>query len=85
MTDLQKRLTRLRFTTASESRERGKYRKITVEAHPDFMVLRLAGLRTPFTLTWDSAYSLAVKQSVAAERAEKAKAKKAEAEKKEPK
>ena len=76
MTSLEKRITKLKFTTASESRERGKYRKITVEAHPDFMVLRLSGLRTPFTLTWDAAYSLAVKQSVAAERAEKAKAKK---------
>ena len=48
MTSLEKRITKLKFTTASESRERGKYRKITVEAHPDFMVLRLSGLRTPF-------------------------------------
>jgi hypothetical protein len=76
MTDLTKRITKLKFTTASESRERGRYRKITVEAHPEFMVLRLSGMRTPYTLTWDAAFSLAVKTAVAAERAEKARAKK---------
>ena len=77
MTDLTKRLTKLRFTTAAEGpKERGKYRRITVEAHPEFMVLRLAGMRTGYSLPWDAAYSLAVKQSVAAAKAEK-KAKKA--------
>lgn len=76
MTDLCKRITKLKFTTASESRECGKYRRITVEAHPEFMALRLAGMRTGFTLTWDAAYSLAVKQAVAAAKVEKAKARK---------
>ena len=76
MTDLTTRLTKLRFTTASEGpKERGRYRRITVEAHPYFMVLRLAGLRTGYSLTWDSAYSLAVKQTVYAAKADKAKAK----------
>ena len=76
MTDLSRRTTRLRFTTADEQREHGKYRRVIIEAHPGCATVRLAGLRTSYSIPWASIYSLAVKQHVASERAEKARKKK---------
>ena len=71
VTSLAKRTTRLRFTTESEVRERGRYRKVQVEARPEYAIVSLCGLHTSFTIPWDSVLSLAVKQHVAAKRAEK--------------
>ena len=71
MTDLAKRITQLRFTTADEVRERGKYRKISVEAKPQYAIIRLQGLHTAYTVPWSAVHSLAVKMAVAAKRAEK--------------
>ena len=75
MTDLSRRTTRLRFTTSDEQREHGKYRRVIIEAHPGCATVRLSGMRTGYSISWASIYSLAVKQHVAAEKAEKARKK----------
>ena len=71
MTDLTARVTKLRFQTAEEVREQGRYRKVCIEAEPLTAIVRLAGLRTAYTIPWAAVYSLAVKMAVASERAEK--------------
>lgn len=76
MTNLAERTTRLRFATSEEVRQRGKYRKIVVEARPQRCILKLAGMRQSVELPWEAIWSLANKIQVAAQRAEK-KAKKA--------
>jgi hypothetical protein len=77
MTDLTHRITKLRFITAEEVREKGRYRKICVEAEPMCAIIRLVGLRTAYSIPWAAIHSLAVKAAVAAEKAEKAAKKKA--------
>lgn len=71
MTDLSKRTTRLLFTTSDESREKGRYRKIVVEATPSCAIIKLSGLHQKYIVSWSAIHSLAVKQAVAAERAER--------------
>ena len=63
MSALAGRRTQLAFETRDEIRERGQYRPVCVEAHPDFAVLRLKGTRHRLTLTWAAMYSLAAKQA----------------------
>jgi len=73
LTDLSKRTTKLRFTTSDEfeKKEKGKYRRIVVEATPSCAIVKLSGLHQSYLISWSSIYSMAVKQAVAAERAER--------------
>jgi hypothetical protein len=71
MAYLESRKTKLQFTTASTFREGRRLRRITIEAEPTFAIVRLAGLRTRYSITYDAIYSAAVKLAVAAERREK--------------
>jgi len=80
MTDLSMRATRLRFRTVCEVKQRGKYRKIVVEAKPGCMILRLEGMRTAYTVPWDSAWYQGAKIFAMAEKAEKLAKKKAKKE-----
>ena len=80
MTDLTMRATRLRFRTSAEIKVRGKYRKVVVEARPEYAIIRLEGMRTEYTVPWDAIFSLGGKMFSAAERAEKAAKKKARGE-----
>lgn len=72
MTDLTHRITKLRFVTAEEVREQGRYRKIVVQAEPMCAIIRLARLRTAYPIPWSAIHSLAVKAAVASQKAEKA-------------
>lgn len=76
MTDLTRRTTRLRFTTASEVREAGKYRRLACEIRPTHIEIHAAGLHSCYTIPFDAIWSLGVKMAVAAKRAEKGKKKK---------
>lgn len=75
MTDLSLRTTRLNFKTSDAVWERGKHREVVIEARPRTCTVRLAGMRTSFTIEWSAIHSLAAKMAVAAEKAEKKKAK----------
>ena len=78
MTDLTIRATRLRFRTVCEVKQRGKYRKIVVEAKPDYALVRLEGMRFAYTIPWDFVWSLGAKisaRNAAAEKLAKRKAK----------
>lgn len=77
MSNLETRKTKLQFTTASTFRDGRRPRRIVAEVEPTFMYMRLAGTRTRFAIPFDAIYSAAVKLHVAAERREKAAAKKA--------
>lgn len=77
MTKLQQRRTKLRFETADEIRERGKFRAVVIEAHEIYCVVRLAGMRTGFPISYGSIYQFAAKNAATRVRAEKAAAKKA--------
>lgn len=76
MSNLETRKTKLQFQTASTFRDGRKPRRIVLEAEPTFVIVRLAGTRTRYSITYDAIYSAAVKLAVAAERREKAAAKK---------
>ena len=76
MTDLAARTTRLRFTTASEVREAGRYRRVVAEARPEYLIIKASGLHSCYNVTWEAIWSLAVKMKVAAEKAEKKAARK---------
>lgn len=71
MTRLTERKTKLIIETSAEVREHGKYRSVVIEAHPYHATVRLKGMRTSFEVSYEAIYSLAVKQLVAKERAEK--------------
>ena len=71
MTDLSQRITRLRFTTGSTVREKGRLRRVTIEARPEYALVRLEGLRTAEMIPWDAIWSLAVKARVRSEAREK--------------
>lgn len=77
MAHLEKRKSRLTFTTADTVRERGKLREVVVEATtPYWATVRLAGMRKSYKVSFASIYTLAVKQEVEKQRAEKKAAKK---------
>jgi hypothetical protein len=76
VTDLTMRATRLRFRTSGEVKVRGKYRKLVVEARPEYCIIRPEGMRTAYTVPWDAIFSTGGKMFAAAERAEKAARKK---------
>ena len=75
MTNLDKPVTRKSHVIV---RDRGKVRQLVVTINPNGTLgLRPLGTRKAEIITLDSCYSLAVKQRVAKERAEKAAQKKA--------
>jgi hypothetical protein len=71
MTALDKRSTRLNFKTSDTVWDRGRRREVVIEAHPRTCSVRLAGMRTSFTVEWSAIHSLAVKMAVAASKTEK--------------
>ena len=71
MTSLGKRKTRLIFTTCDTVRERGKLREVVVEAQAYFAMVRLAGMRTSFPISYASIYQEAARRQVERLRAEK--------------
>ena len=73
MSNLGKRKTRLVFTTCDTVRERGKLREVVIEAQPYYCIVRLAGMRTSFEISYATIYQTAAR--VAAERARAAKKK----------
>ena len=71
MTSLSRRTTRLKFVTEDEVRASGRCRKVSVEARPEYAIIRLQGLHTAYTIPWSAIHSVAVKMAVAAAKAEK--------------
>lgn len=61
----------VRRETAAATRDGGRVRPIVVELHAGYMVMRPKGCRRAYTLTYQSAYMLAVRQAVEEERREK--------------
>jgi hypothetical protein len=71
MTKLRNRKSRLIFTTADEINDRGKYRAVVIEAQPTVAIVRLAGTRTAFPVSYGAIYHLAARIAAEAERREK--------------
>jgi len=75
MTPLSRRKTKLTFLTADVIREKGRYRQVVVEAHPEHLTVRLQGLRTAFSASWGGIYQIAAanaaRELVAAKKAAK--------------
>jgi hypothetical protein len=71
MTNLSKRKSKLVFFTDDAVRESGKLREVTVTAHPYHADIRLKGMKTSYSISWASVYSLAVKQAVEQARRDK--------------
>lgn len=67
----------VRRETATTVRDGGKPRPLVVELHAGYMTLKPKGCRRKYSLTYHSAYMLAVRQAVEEARAEKLKNKKA--------
>jgi hypothetical protein len=74
MSRLALRSTRAMFTTEDCVRERRKLREVVVDLKPRYAMVRLAGLRTSYPISYAAIYSAAVKLAVQQERAEKKKA-----------
>ena len=49
------------YVTASSVSENGKKRKIVVESRPEFAIVRLAGARGEFPITWKMIYEAAMR------------------------
>ncbi len=49
------------YVTASSVSENGKKRKIVVESRPEFAIVRLAGARGSFPITWKMIYEAAMR------------------------
>lgn len=69
---LTARKTALAFETAATVHSAGRSRAVRVECTPLFAILRLAGAREQFEVSWDAVYALAVRHAVSAEHALKA-------------
>lgn len=76
MRSLLNRKSKLIFQTADAVRERGRLREVVIEAHPGYAMVRLAGMRTAYPISYAGIYNAAVRIAVERERAER-KAKKA--------
>jgi hypothetical protein len=61
MRSLSQRKTRLTFQTSDVIREKGKLRAVIVEAHPGYCSVRLAGLRSSFSISYGGIYQFAAK------------------------
>jgi hypothetical protein len=49
------------YVTASSVSENGKKRKIVVESRPEFAIVRLAGSRGEFPISWKMIYEAAMR------------------------
>jgi hypothetical protein len=49
------------YVTASSVSENGKKRKIVVESRPEFAIVRLAGARGEFPISWKMIYEAAMR------------------------
>jgi hypothetical protein len=49
------------YVTASSVSENGKKRKIVIESRPEFAIVRLAGTRGEFPITWKMIYEAAMR------------------------
>ena len=47
------------FVSASSVKENGKKRKIVIESRPEFAIVKLAGSRERFPLSWETIYQIA--------------------------
>lgn len=61
----------VRRETAATTRDGGKVRPLVVELRAGYMLLRAKGTRRGYSLTYHSAYMLAVRQAVEEQRREK--------------
>ncbi|MDR3799707.1 MAG: hypothetical protein P4K93_16255 [Terracidiphilus sp.] len=77
MTSLAQRKTRLVFETDDFVYECGHQRQVIVEAHPAYATVRLKGTRTGYAICYAAIYHAAARLVVEAERAVKAKERKA--------
>jgi hypothetical protein len=77
LTSLDKRKTRLVFTTCDTVRQRGRLREVVLECKPYFAMVRLAGTRTSFPISYATIFETAARKAAEKVRAEK-KAKKEE-------
>ena len=59
------------FVTASPILRNGRHRKIIVETRPEFAILKLHGIKTRYSLAWETIFELAVKQDAANRRIER--------------
>ena len=76
MTPLAKRRTKLSFMTSDTLWEQGKHRQVVIEAHPEYALVRLHGLRTSFPVSYGAIFQFAAKNAAkAALEARKAKKK----------
>ncbi|HEY2351967.1 MAG TPA: hypothetical protein VGH83_05620 [Candidatus Acidoferrum sp.] len=66
MSSLDKRKTRLVFTTCDTVRERGRSRAVVIEAQPYYAVVRLAGCRTAYPISYAAIFHAAAR--IAAEK-----------------
>lgn len=71
MTALAQRKSKLTFETGDHVREAGRLRAVVIECENTFAYVRLKGTRTRYQVEWSAMYSVAVKQHVAALKAEK--------------
>jgi hypothetical protein len=72
MTALDKRKTRLVFTTCDAVRDRGRLRSVVIDAQPYIANVRLAGTRTTFSISWAAVYHAAARLQAQQNRAAKA-------------
>ena len=61
MAYLIERKTQTLYVTASSVSENGKKRKIVVESRPEFAIVRLAGARGEFPISWKMIYEAAMR------------------------
>jgi DNA-dependent RNA polymerase auxiliary subunit epsilon len=61
MAYLIERKTQTLYVTASSVSENGKMRKIVVESRPEFAIVRLAGARGEFPISWKMIYEAAMR------------------------
>jgi hypothetical protein len=71
MTSLDKRKTKLVFTTCDTIRQRGKLREVVLECKPYFAMVRLSGMRTSFPISYATIYETAARREAERKRAEK--------------
>jgi hypothetical protein len=77
MRALAQRKTRLVFDTDDSIYERGHSRQVVVEARPSYAMVRLKGTRKGYPICYAAMYHAAVRLAVEAERAVKARERKA--------
>ena len=71
MTTLSERKSRLVVEFSDAVRERGRLRPVVAELRPWGMTIRLKGMRQSYEVSAAAVFSLAVKQFMAQQRAEK--------------